>query len=147
MAEFWVVRDGERIGPFAEAEILRSYESGALQGADLLWSPGMASGATVDEAFAELRKAILTASQPLALAELAPPPEAAVPPDVPPPADVRDSRGAFARRRRRFEAGLAGGAGRAPHPRPRDRGVPVSRLTRRRGRAYGAAPASSHPAM
>ncbi len=87
MAEFWVVRDGERIGPFAEAEILRSYESGALQGADLLWSPGMASGATVDEAFAQLRKAILTASQPLALAELAPPPEAAVPPDVPPPTD------------------------------------------------------------
>ena len=88
MAEFWVVRDGERIGPFAEAEILRSYESGALQGADLLWSPGMASGATVDEAFAQLRKAILTASQPLALAELARPPEAAVPPEAPPPADV-----------------------------------------------------------
>lgn len=85
MAEFWVIRDGERIGPFAEAEILRSYESGALQGADLLWSPGMAAGATVDEAFAEMRKAILTASQPLSLAEIAPPPEAAVPPDALPP--------------------------------------------------------------
>jgi hypothetical protein len=88
MAEFWVIRDGERIGPFAEAEILRSYESGALQGADLLWSPGMAGGATVDEAFAEMRKAILTASQPLSLAEIAPPPEAAVPPDAPTPADL-----------------------------------------------------------
>lgn len=87
MAEFWVIRDGERIGPFAEAEILRSYESGALQGSDLLWSPGMATGATVDEAFAEMRKGILTASQPLSLAEIAPPPEAAVPPDVPPPAE------------------------------------------------------------
>ena len=88
MEEFWVVRDGERIGPFAEAEILRSYESGALQGSDLLWAPGMASGATVDEAFAQMRKAILTSSQPLALAEIAPPPEPAVPPHVPPPAEV-----------------------------------------------------------
>lgn len=87
MAEFWVIRDGERIGPFAEAEILRSYESGALQGTDLLWAPGMAAGATVDEAFAEMRKAILTASQPLSLAEIAPPPEAPVPPDALPPAD------------------------------------------------------------
>ena len=83
-----MVRDGERIGPFAEAEILRSYESGALQGSDLLWSPGLASGATVDEAFAQLRKAILTSSQPLALAEIAPLLESAVPPDAPPPADV-----------------------------------------------------------
>jgi hypothetical protein len=88
MAEFWVIRDGERIGPFAEAEILRSYESGALQGSDVLWAPGMASGATVDEAFAQLRKAILTASQPLALEEIAPPSESAGPPEAPPPADV-----------------------------------------------------------
>jgi hypothetical protein len=88
MAEFWVVRDGERIGPFAEAEILRSYESGALQDADQLWSPGMASGATVAEAFAEMRKSILTSSQPLSLAEIAPPPEAAESPDAPTPADV-----------------------------------------------------------
>jgi len=87
MAEFWVIRDGERIGPFAEAEILRSYESGALQGSDLLWAPGMASGATVEEAFAQLRKAILTSSQPLALAEIAPFLESAVPPDAPPPAE------------------------------------------------------------
>ena len=88
MAEFWVIRDGERIGPFAEAEILRSYESGALHGSDLLWAPGMTSGATVDEAFAQMRKAILTASQPLALAEIAPPPEPDVSPDVPTPADL-----------------------------------------------------------
>jgi uncharacterized protein (DUF2342 family) len=87
MAEFSVIRDGERIGPFAEAEILRSYEGGALQGSDLLWAPGMATGATVDEAFAQLRKAILTSSQPLALAEIAPA-ESAVPPDAPTPADV-----------------------------------------------------------
>jgi hypothetical protein len=88
MAEFWVIRDGERIGPFAEAEILRSYESGALQGSDLLWAPGMATGATVDEAFAQLRKAILTSSQPFALADIAPPPELVATPDAPPPADV-----------------------------------------------------------
>jgi hypothetical protein len=88
MAEFWVVRDGERIGPFAEAEILRSYESGALQDADLLWSPGMASGATVAEAFAQMRKSILTSSQPLALEEIAPPAEPPVRVQAPPPADV-----------------------------------------------------------
>jgi hypothetical protein len=88
MAEFWVIRDGERIGPFEEAEILRSYESGALQGSDQLWAPGMASGATVDEAFAQLRKAILTASQPLALEEIAPSLAPAGPPEAPPPADV-----------------------------------------------------------
>jgi GYF domain 2 len=88
MAEFWVVRDGERIGPFAEAEILRSYESGALQGADLLWAEGMASGATVAETFAQLRKEILTSSQQLALEEIAPPPDSAVPPHASPPADV-----------------------------------------------------------
>ena len=85
MAEFWVIRDGERIGPFAEAEILRSYESGALHGSDVLWAPGMATGATVDEAFAQLRKAILTASQPLALEEIAPSPAPAGPPEAPPP--------------------------------------------------------------
>jgi hypothetical protein len=88
MAEFWVIRDGERIGPFAEAEILRSYESGALQGSDLLWSPGMATGATVDEAFAEMRKGILTASQPLALVEIAPPPGAVDSPGAPRQADL-----------------------------------------------------------
>jgi hypothetical protein len=88
MAEFWVVRDGERIGPFAEEEILRSYESGALQSADLLWAPGMASGATVEEAFAQMRESILTSSQPLALEEIAPPAELSVRVHAPPPADV-----------------------------------------------------------
>jgi uncharacterized RDD family membrane protein YckC len=90
MPEFWVVRDGERIGPFAEDEILRGYESGALHGSDLLWAQGMASSVSVEETFTQLRKAILTSSQELALAELAPPADPAASPYAPPTARVAD---------------------------------------------------------
>lgn len=88
--EFWVIRDGERIGPFGEEEILRGYESGALQGSDVLWAEGMTSGATVEEAFAQLRRDILTSSQPLALEEITPPADAAASPYAPPGARVAD---------------------------------------------------------
>jgi hypothetical protein len=109
MAEFWVIRDGERIGPFAEEEILRGYESGALQGSDLLWAEGMADGATVGEAFSQLRKAILTSSQELALADIRPPdrPIGAV---EPAPADRADGPLARAVRRRQRRRPLARGA-------------------------------------
>jgi uncharacterized RDD family membrane protein YckC len=90
MEEFWVIRDGERIGPFAEDEILRGYESGALQGSDVLWAQGMTNGATVDEAFAQLRKDILTSSQPLPLDAITPPADAAASPYAPPTARVAD---------------------------------------------------------
>lgn len=90
MREFWVIRDGERIGPFGEEEILRGYESGALQGADQLWAEGMRGGVTVEEAFAQLRKDILTSSQPLALEEIAPPADPAASPYAPPTARVAD---------------------------------------------------------
>jgi uncharacterized RDD family membrane protein YckC len=90
LGEFWVIRDGERIGPFAEDEILRSYESGALQGSDLLWAEGMTNSVTVEEAFAQLREDILTSSQPLALEEITPPADAAASPYAPPTAHVAD---------------------------------------------------------
>lgn len=105
MGEFWVVRDGERIGPFAEEEILRGYESGALQGSDVLWAEGMRDGATVAEAFAQLRKAILTSSQELALADIRPPDRPVAPPEVPAVADLLEGpfvRAASRRRRRRI---------------------------------------------
>jgi hypothetical protein len=105
MGEFWVVRDGERIGPFAEEEILRGYESGALHGSDVLWAEGMRDGATVAEAFAQLRKAILTSSQELALADIRPPDRRAVSAEVPAVADLLEGpfvRAASRRRRRRI---------------------------------------------
>lgn len=90
MDEIWVVRDGERIGPFAEDEILRAYESGALRGADVLWAEGLREGATVAETFAQMRKTILTSSQELALASIRPPDNPADSPYAPPGARVAD---------------------------------------------------------
>jgi hypothetical protein len=107
MSNFWVVREGERIGPFAEEEILRGYESGALQGSDVLWAEGLADGATVEETFTQLRKAILTSSQELALADIRPPEGPAASRHAPPsaargtaPLERRFER-AIRRRRRR----------------------------------------------
>jgi uncharacterized RDD family membrane protein YckC len=90
MDEIWVVRDGERIGPFAEDEILRAYESGALRGADVLWAEGLREGATVEETFDQMRKTILTSSQELALAAIRPPDDPAASPYAPPGARVAD---------------------------------------------------------
>jgi uncharacterized RDD family membrane protein YckC len=90
MDEIWVVRDGERIGPFAEDEILRGYESGALRGSDVLWAEGLREGATVEETFTQLRRTILTSSQELALAEIRPPADPADSPYAPPGARVAD---------------------------------------------------------
>lgn len=90
MEEIWVVRDGERIGPFAEDEILRGYESGALRGSDVLWAEGLREGATVEETFDQMRKTILTSSQELALASIRPPANPADSPYAPPGARVAD---------------------------------------------------------
>jgi uncharacterized RDD family membrane protein YckC len=90
MEEIWVVRDGDRIGPFAEEEILRGYESGALRGSDVLWAEGLREGATVEETFSQLRKTILTSSQELALAHIRPPADPAASPYAPPGARVAD---------------------------------------------------------
>lgn len=112
MSDFWVVRDGERIGPFAEEEILRGYESGALQGSDVLWAEGLEDGATVEETFTQLRKSILTSSQELALADIRPPDDPAASPYAPAsargaaPLEKRFER-AIRRRRRRRPIALA----------------------------------------
>ena len=60
MDKFWVVRDGERVGPFDESEILRSYESGALRADDLLVAEDGGVGARIGEVFDQLRRDILT---------------------------------------------------------------------------------------
>jgi uncharacterized RDD family membrane protein YckC len=60
MDKFWVVRDGQRVGPFDETEILRSYESGALHADDRLVAEDGGVGARVGEVFDQLRRDILT---------------------------------------------------------------------------------------
>jgi hypothetical protein len=60
MERFWIVRDGQRVGPFDEAEVLRGYESGALRPDDLLVGEHGGPGATVDAVFDQLRRDILT---------------------------------------------------------------------------------------
>jgi len=60
MERFWIVRDGQRVGPFDEAEVLRGYESGALRADDLLVGEHGGPGATVSAVFDQLRRDILT---------------------------------------------------------------------------------------
>jgi hypothetical protein len=78
MDKFWVVRDGERVGPFDESEILRSYESGALRADDLLVGEDGGVGARIGEVFDQLRRDILT-SPDLTLDDFEPAPAAAPP--------------------------------------------------------------------
>lgn len=54
MAKFWVVRLGQRIGPFDETEVLASYESGALKADDLLAAGEGPATVTVGDVFAHL---------------------------------------------------------------------------------------------
>ncbi len=60
MERFWIVRDGQRVGPFDESEVLRGYESGALRADDLLVADHGGPGATVAAVFDQLRRDILT---------------------------------------------------------------------------------------
>lgn len=41
MASYYIARDGQQIGPFEEAEILRRIEEGVLSSNDLCWREGM----------------------------------------------------------------------------------------------------------
>jgi hypothetical protein len=63
MERFWIVRDGQRVGPFDEAEVLRGYESGALRADDLLVGEHGGPGATVGAVFDQLRRDILTSPE------------------------------------------------------------------------------------
>lgn len=49
---FWIVRHGQRVGPFDEAEVLANFESGALQADDLLAAGDGPATVTVREVFA-----------------------------------------------------------------------------------------------
>jgi uncharacterized RDD family membrane protein YckC len=90
MAQFWVIRDGERIGPFAEDEVLRGYNSGALHGSDVLWADGMTRGATVAEAIAHLPRDVAVSSPALELEPMTSRRDATASPYAPPMAHVDD---------------------------------------------------------
>jgi uncharacterized RDD family membrane protein YckC len=90
MDKFWVVRDGQRVGPFDEAEILRSYESGALHADDLLIAEEGGTAARMGEVFDQLRRDTLT-SPDLTL-ELAEPERPAAPLELEPKVEAAQPR-------------------------------------------------------
>ncbi|BCU75748.1 RDD family protein [Luteolibacter sp. LG18] len=47
--DFWIIREGEKAGPFPDYEIRRKIESGELSPADPVWSEGMAAWTPVGE--------------------------------------------------------------------------------------------------
>ncbi|MDX1432021.1 MAG: RDD family protein [Gammaproteobacteria bacterium] len=55
MTDYYIQRDGERLGPFDEATILRDRERGLLRDDDLLWAEGLEHWVPVSAAFAELK--------------------------------------------------------------------------------------------
>jgi uncharacterized RDD family membrane protein YckC len=52
--QYWLDRDGARLGPFDETGILDGVETGAVQATDLLWVEGMKEGMPVWEVLAQL---------------------------------------------------------------------------------------------
>lgn len=74
MADYWIERDGARLGPFDEARILDDYNRGLLSSDDRLWVEGLEDWVTVEAAFAELRRDP-DAPESLSLTPLEVPPE------------------------------------------------------------------------
>ena len=54
MTEYFIQRDGERLGPFDEATILRDRERGLLRDDDLLWAEGLDDWVPMSAVFAQL---------------------------------------------------------------------------------------------
>ena len=52
MAQYWIVRDGARRGPFEESEILEGIERGTVRASDLLWVDGMPQGVPIKDVMA-----------------------------------------------------------------------------------------------
>jgi hypothetical protein len=52
MAQYWIVRDGARRGPFEESEILEGIERGTVRANDLLWVDGMPEGVPIKDVMA-----------------------------------------------------------------------------------------------
>ena len=54
MAQYWVIRGGERRGPYEESDVLEGVELGTVRPNDLLWVEGMREGVPIAEVIANL---------------------------------------------------------------------------------------------
>jgi len=54
MAQYWVIRGGERRGPYEESDVLEGVELGTVRPNDLLWVEGMREGVPITEVIANL---------------------------------------------------------------------------------------------
>ena len=86
MTQYWVIRGGERRGPYEESDVLEGVELGTVRPNDLLWVEGMREGLPIADVIANLGAAP-AAKPPLTLEPLAP---GAPSPYRPPSARVDD---------------------------------------------------------
>jgi uncharacterized RDD family membrane protein YckC len=90
MTQYWVIRGGERRGPYEESDVLEGVELGTVRPNDLLWVDGMREGVPIAEVIANLGTAP-PSRPPLTLEPLAPgSARAAASPYRPPSARVDD---------------------------------------------------------
>jgi uncharacterized RDD family membrane protein YckC len=54
MTQYWVIRGGERRGPYEESDVLEGVELGTVRPHDLLWVDGMREGVPIAEVIANL---------------------------------------------------------------------------------------------
>jgi uncharacterized RDD family membrane protein YckC len=54
MTQYWVIRGGERRGPYEEGDVLEGVSSGTVRSDDLLWVDGMREGVPVADVIANL---------------------------------------------------------------------------------------------
>ncbi len=54
MTQYWVIRGGERRGPYEESDVLEGVELGTVRPNDLLWVEGMRHGLPIAEVIANL---------------------------------------------------------------------------------------------
>jgi uncharacterized RDD family membrane protein YckC len=54
MTQYWVIRGGERRGPYEESDVLEGVELGTVRPNDLLWVEGMREGLPIAEVIANL---------------------------------------------------------------------------------------------
>ncbi|HKC45934.1 MAG TPA: RDD family protein [Burkholderiales bacterium] len=54
MPHFWVTHNGQRRGPYQEADILEAVELGSLRPTDLLWVDGMREGVAIADVLAHM---------------------------------------------------------------------------------------------
>jgi uncharacterized RDD family membrane protein YckC len=86
MTQYWVIRGGERRGPYEESDVLEGVELGTVRPHDLLWVEGMREGLPIAEVIANLGAAPAS-KPPLTLEPVA---QAARSPYRPPAARVDD---------------------------------------------------------